>query len=335
MTCGTATQFFTRGLWAHVVLSFMLAGSADFAQAEESSTDADARYRSALKEALAEYDASHFEEARILFRRAHDINPNARTLRSIGMASFELRDYVSAMRALSAALVETRKPLSLDQRTHAQGLLERSRMYVDIYTLKISPADARVLIDGRAPDSEPDGTVLLGFGSHNLEVSKPGFELRALVVDVHGGERKDLAVTLERNPAPGVRPGAPGAVGQLPPAEKVFRSAAGGGSSGAGWFFAAGGAAALVSGGAGYLWWLENNELKRCHPPDGRTCTNGSAITSRRNLALGTTLAAGAAAVTMAVIGMLSLDPSPSLPADKSALACTVSFSGFLCAKTF
>ena len=275
MTCGTATQFFTRGLWARVVLSFMLAGSA-----------------------------------------AHEINPNARTLRSIGMASFELRDYVSALRALSAALVETRKPLSLDQRTHAQGLLERSRMYVGIYTLKISPADARVLIDGRAPDSEPDGTVLLGFGSH-------------------GGERKELAVTLERTPALAVRSGAPGAVGQPPPAEKVFRPGASGGSSGAAWFFAAGGAAALVSGGAGYLWWFENNELKRCHPPDGRTCNNGSAITSRRNLALGTTLAAGAAAVTMAVIGILSLDPGPSLPAAKSALACTVSFSGFLCAKTF
>jgi hypothetical protein len=73
-------------------------------------------------------------------------------------------------------------------------------MYVDIYTLKILPADARVLIDGRAPDTEPDGTVLLGFGSHNLEASKPGFVLRTLVVNVRGGERKELAMTLERKP---------------------------------------------------------------------------------------------------------------------------------------
>src|ERR1700690_1915721 len=201
MVRGTTTQLSKHRLCAGVVLALVLASAV--AMAEEGSTpDADARYRSTLKDALAEYDASHFEEARILFRRAHEINPNARTLRSIGMASFELRDYVAAVRALTAALVETRKALNSEQRTHAQGLLERSRMYVDIYSLKISPADARVLIDGRAPDAEPDGTVLLGFGTHNLEVSKPGFVLRAMAVNVRGGERKELAMTLERKPVP-------------------------------------------------------------------------------------------------------------------------------------
>ena len=340
MICGTAFRLSRRDLWLRVVLSLMLAGSAHVAQAEESSTlDADARYRSALKDALAEYDASHFEEARILFRRAHEINPNARTLRSIGMASFELRDYVEAVRTLSASLVETRKALSLDQRAHVQGLLERSRMFVDIYTLKISPADARVLIDGRAPDSEPDGTLLLGFGSHNLEVSKPGFVLRTLVVNVHGGERKDLTMTLERKPALAVRPDAQGAtgVGLIPPLQSAVRPAASGGHSGAGWFFAAAGAAALLSGGSGYLWWVQNSELKTCHnPPAGRgPCNNESSITGRGNLAVGATLATGVAAVTLAVIGMLSLDRAPSVPAAQSALACTVSLTGLACAKTF
>jgi len=33
------------------------------------------RYRKAIKEGLAEYDALHFEEARSLFRRAHEISP--------------------------------------------------------------------------------------------------------------------------------------------------------------------------------------------------------------------------------------------------------------------
>ena len=346
MICGTTLQPSTRHVCACVVLSLLLAGFTSFAQAEgASSLDADARYRSALKEALTEYDANHFEEARILFRRAHEINPNARTLRSIGMASFELRDYVSAVRALSAALLETRKPLSSDQRTHAQGLLERSRMYVDIYTLKISPPAARVLIDGRAPDTEPDGTVLLGFGSHNLEASKPGFVLRTLVVDVRGGERKDLTMTLERKPADTPGPdavGVPEAVGTSPfevdkasPSDKVATPMASDGHSGLGWFLSAGGAA-LASGGAGYLWWFQNNELKSCHnPPQDQLCTNQSAILSRRNLAVGATLGTGVAAITLAVIGMLTHDSAQSVPADKSALACTLSPTGFVCARAF
>ena len=346
MNRSTATQLSKRGLWTRVALLFVLAGPIGVAVAEESTTsDADARYRSTLKDALAEYDAGHFEEARVLFRRAHEINPNARTLRGIGMASFELRDYVAAVRTLSAALVETRKALNAEQRTHAQGLLERSRMYVDIYTLKISPADARLLIDGRAPDTEPDGTVLLGFGSHNIEASKPGFVLRTMAVNVRGGERKELAMTLERKSAG--RPGEPGAPEadqtSSPPEsvhnplpEKVVRASQGGGNSGAAWFLTAGGAA-LLSAGAASLWLIENNELKSCHNPPSNDyrCNNESAITSRRNLAIGATVATGAAAITLAVIGLVTRDWADDAPSARSALSCTVLPSGFLCAKAF
>lgn len=337
MILGTPPQLFRRGLLVLVVLALVTASPV--AVAEEASTpDADARYRSALKDALAEYDASHFEEARILFRRAHDINPNARTLRSIGMASFELRDYVAAVRALSAALVDTRKTLNSEQRTHVQGLLERSRMYVDIYSLKITPADARVLIDGRAPDAEPDGTVLLGFGTHNLEVSKPGFVLRTMVVNVRGGERKELAMTLERKPVAAAVTATPGATGvsrSSSPGDAASPSG-GEGHSGAGWFIAAGGAA-LLSGGAGTWWLLRNKELTSCHnPPQGYPpCINESAISGERNLAMGATLATGAAAITLAVIGMLRGDPAGPAPSARSALSCTVLPSGLLCSKAF
>jgi hypothetical protein len=347
MNRGTTTQLPTRGLWERVVVLFVLAAPVAVVQAEESSAfDTDARYRSTLKDALAEYDANHFEEARALFRRAHEINPNARTLRGIGMASFELRDYVAAVRTLSAALVETRKPLSAEQRIHAQGLLERSRMYVDICTLKISPADARVLIDGRTPDTESDGTVLLGFGSHNLEAGKPGFVLRTLVVNVRGGERKELAMTLERKATAVVRPGDPSVpeADQASPThesvdrsrpEKVVRTSQGDGNSGAPWFFAASGAA-LLSAGAGSVWLIQNNELKSCHnPPANLRCDNESVITSRRNLAVGATLATGATAITLAVIGVLSRDTAGNTPSARSALSCAVSPSGFLCAKAF
>jgi hypothetical protein len=332
MIGGMTTRLSKRGLWARVVLVLVIASPVARAQ-EDSTPDPDARYRNALKDALAEYDASHFEEARILFRRAHEINPNARTLRSIGMASFELRDYVAAVRALSAALIDTRKPLNSEQRTHAQGLLERSRMYVDVYTLKISPADVRLLIDGRAPDTEPDGTILLGFGVHNLEVSKPGFVLRTMVVNVRGGERKELAMTLERKPTAAAQSPAPSAeVGQNSPRQKVVSSASSGGHSKAGWLIAAGGAA-VASGGAVYGWLVENHEIARCHTSS--RCNNYDAIVSRRNLAVGATVATGVVAISLAVIGILSGDSDRPAPSARSALSCTVLPSGLVCSKSF
>jgi tetratricopeptide (TPR) repeat protein len=336
MTGDKTTQLSTRALWTRVLVAIWLVSSVGVAAAQEgSASDADARYRSALKDALVEYDASHFEEARILFRRAHEINPNARTLRSIGMASFELRDYVAAVRALSAALVEMRKSLNAEQQTHAQGLLERSRMYVDVYTLKISPTDARVLIDGRSPDSEPDGTVLLGFGTHNLEASKPGFVLRTLVVNVRGGERKELAMNLERKPVAAAPPVAIQTGTSMSPSTASLPSGDGG-HSGAGWFIAAGGTA-LVSAGAGALWLFQNKEFTSCHnpPSDQLRCNNESAILTKRNLAVGATLGTGVAAISLAVIGILTRDPTGPSPGNHSALSCTVLPSGFLCAKSF
>jgi len=69
-------------------------------------------YRALINDAAAEYDAKHFAEARALFRRAHELEPSARTWRGMGMAAFELRDYVKSLRALEASLVDSRLPLS-------------------------------------------------------------------------------------------------------------------------------------------------------------------------------------------------------------------------------
>ena len=293
----------------------------------------DAVYRANVKDALAEYDARHFEEARILFRHAHELQPNARTLRGIGMASFELRDYVSAVRALSAALQETNKALSPEQRAHAQGLLERSQLFVDAYTLKITPPDARVLVDARPPDSESDGTVLLGFGPHSLEVSKPGYHLRTFTVDVRGGERKELIMTLERKlpavPLPAVAPAAATGGQKLPAAPP-----ADGPRSGAGWLLA-GGAAGLLGVGAGTLWIFENDQLSSClNAPEGLRCKNQHDIETKRNMAVGATLVAGAAAVTMAIIGIVSGPSAPNASA-RSSLACSVVPSGVVCSTAF
>ncbi len=167
-------------------------------------------YRKTIEDGLAEYDAHHFEEARSLFRRAHTMSPNARTFRGIGMTSFELRDYVSAVHNLSSALHDVRKPLSAVQRKQTQDLLDRSRLFVDVYTLTVSPQDAHVLVDGSAPEFESDGTLMLGFGQHTVEVRAPGMVARTLPIDVRGGERKELSVTLESEAAAHAETPSPG-----------------------------------------------------------------------------------------------------------------------------
>ena len=290
----------------------------------------DPAYKKAIDEGLAEYDARRFEEARILFRRAHEISPNARTLRGIGMTSFELRDYVSAVHNLSAAVQDERKPLSSGKREHTLELLARSRMFVDVYILTVSPKNAQVLVDGNAPEYESDGTLMFGFGSHTIEVKAPGMVPRTLPLDVRGGQRKELSVSLE--PAPvAPTPGAPPvatATEPLPPTVS---------NGGAIAWLIAGGGAALLAGGAGYYLYTRQTQLDNCHnPAPDLQCTNESSMKTWRNVALGMTIGAGVAALTMALIGILSWDSAGPAPSQApSAFNCMVSPLGVSCGSTF
>jgi len=295
----------------------------------------DPAYRKAIKEGLAEFAALHFEEARSLFRRAHDINPNARTFRGIGMTSFELRDYVAAVRNLSAALEDTRKPLSLEQRKSAKDLLDRSRMLVDAYSITVSPRKARVLIDGRAPEFDADGTLLLDVGLHNLEVSAPGMIMRSLSINVRGGERKELSVTLERAFVDTAQPTDAAGIGQgiqAKPTRKVVSNKA------ATTWLLGGGGAALLAGGLGIYWASRQSELQSCrHPADpvNDVCDVESTLTIERNLAIVATLGVGAAALTMGLIGVLSWQSAPPAAKKHSALNCTVNPFGVTCGGHF
>jgi tetratricopeptide (TPR) repeat protein len=290
-------------------------------------------YRKAIKEGLAEYDALRFEEARSLFRRAHSISPNARTFRGMGMTSFELRDYVSAVRNLSAALQDKRKPLSAEQRIQTRELLDRSRMFLDVCTLTVSPPKARVIIDGHAPEFEPDGTLLLGFGAHTLEARAPGMATRSLPINVRGGERRVLAVTLAPASVAGVG-SANARVAQVVTAAKPA-STVSSNRSAAAWLWASGGTA-LLAAGAGIYWARQNSQLNSCRNPLNHwACTNESTLKTQRNIGLGATVGTGAAALTMALIGILSWNSGhPSAP-NHSALGCVVSPSSIACERSF
>lgn len=292
--------------------------------------DDNAAYLRAIRDGVAEYDAGHYEEARSLFRRAHELSPNARTYRGMGMTSFELRDYVPAVRNLAAALQDKRKPLTTEQRKETQDLLERSRQFVDVYAIKVVPPEARLIIDGRPPELEPDGTVLLGFGVHTVEAKAPKLAPAWASVEVRGGERKDLVLSLSPLlPVPsGPAAARPSLVERPSATARSSRRAA------AAWLWSGAGLAALA-GGAGYYWYRQQSELDECRAPAAAdmVCTTEGSLVTQRNLGVGATLGLGAAAVTAAVIGIVKWN---TLPAKGGvALACTVLPNGAACGGRF
>jgi hypothetical protein len=253
-----------------------------------------------ITDAVSEYDAGHFEEARALFRRAHAQSPSARTLRGIGMASFELRDYVEATRALGAALREQRHPLSPELRQHVHGLLARAETYVGRFTLHLRPANTSLVVDGVPPELEPDGTLLLSFGRHQIVARCPSCAQSERDIEVIGGERQTLEIAPELGPR-----------GRLdgPAATQTTAPSAGGdGSESAGtgrsntpyWL---GGTALVATAGAiaGAFWWHDRSgQLDDCRMSTMH-CQNEQTLSTQSNIAAGVTLGFGAAAITTAI----------------------------------
>lgn len=167
------------------------------AQEDEVTDERDAQYRALIRDAVEQSRDGRLQEALALFLRAHEIRPSARTLRGIGLVRFGLQDYAGTIRALSASLTDERRPLDDDDHAEAEQILARARSFVAQVQLSLSPEDMRVSSDGLAIEREPDGSVLLNPGSHELRFEAEGHQVDTRQLTVEGGATPTLEVTLE------------------------------------------------------------------------------------------------------------------------------------------
>jgi hypothetical protein len=155
-------------------------------------------YQALIAQAVREFDAQNFQEARALFVKAHASYPNARALRGLGVAEFELRNYRSSADHLTQALASQVKPLAGALRAQTEETLARARAFLGELHLTVHPRWARVSIDG-APIDIVDGTpVVLQVGDYLLEVRAPGYLAEKRPLSVHGGDRHELAIRLTK-----------------------------------------------------------------------------------------------------------------------------------------
>jgi hypothetical protein len=175
-------------------------------------------YRSTVREALSEYHAKNFQEARRLFEDAHRLYPNARTLRGLGMTAYELRSYRESVSFLKSALEAQAKPLEGNLRIETEKLLSRAERFVGKLTIQVTPADANVMIDNDPVVLGPE-PVVLEIGDHTFEFHAEGYLPESRSLYVKGRENETWTVVLNKVPAPVV------AAPVVPPPEEVARQA--------------------------------------------------------------------------------------------------------------
>ena len=157
-----------------------------------------AGYSAAIDRGIKEFDLGNYAEARSAFRQAHNLYPNARTLRGLGKAEFELKNYRASVEFLEAALSSPVRPLSADLRQDVEALLARARSYVAHYDLQLTPPAAQVLLDGEQLRLAPGDKLVLEVGDHLLEVRAGGYQPHRRTLRVTGGTQQVLRIQLQQ-----------------------------------------------------------------------------------------------------------------------------------------
>jgi tetratricopeptide (TPR) repeat protein len=269
-------------------------------EAAGAGTQADeARYQQKVAEAIAEYGRGNWAEARALFQQAHVLSPSARTWRTLGMTAFELRDYVSALRELSASLADARRPLDDKLRGEVGALLGRTRAFVGRFSVRIEPSTATLYVDDRAAQLETNESLLLGLGEHVLRAVAKGYApvQRSLHVDGREDASVELKLEPEAQPSLVARPTTGPA---LRPAQPVTPSSGKGSGHILTWIAAA--SAVAFGGGAIALRVASDDEFGRlkqqCHAACKPGTVDDSKLSTLETLTTVSAITAGVAAVT-------------------------------------
>ena len=246
--------------------------------ASEPAGDEPQAYKAVIKQALQEFDAGNFAEARALFLRAHELAPSARTLRALGLTEFQLRHYVEADKLLEQALQDSRHALTREQRTEVEHMLERARAYVGRYRIQLTPAGATLAVDGQAAALDPGAPLLLDVGEHTLLVRAEGYADEERHLDVRGREDESLSIELHAKApeAPGATEYAADGGGARPAPAADTRS-----SNTAAWITVGVSGAVFVAGGV--LLAIALSDVRRVEHPaqDTRIQRNRDLVQSR------------------------------------------------------
>lgn len=157
----------------------------------DSARDGDATYSKLVADAVSAFDAGRFRESRELLTRAHQLRPNARTLRGMGLAAFEEGRYSLAVLALDAALNETRQPIGGEQRSECEQLRAEADALTARYAVSGLPAGAELRVDGEEPVWDSAGYLLVDQGTHTLTLRQSG-ETRSWTLAARGGRRSEF-----------------------------------------------------------------------------------------------------------------------------------------------
>ncbi|MCC7542732.1 MAG: PEGA domain-containing protein [Deltaproteobacteria bacterium] len=143
-------------------------------------------------------DEERWGEALEYLRRSRAIVERPSTVFNIAAALLRLGRPTEGIEALQAFLRIVDRNAEAQRYAEAQQMLTTAQGSVVRLTLTVSPAHARVRVDGTDREGEgPTREILLDPGRRAVEATAPGFDSRTLTVEALPGARETRSITLQ------------------------------------------------------------------------------------------------------------------------------------------
>jgi hypothetical protein len=210
-----------------------------------------------FEHAIKLYEDADYALALAEFERVYELVPDYRVLYNIGQVSIQMGRYARAFRTLKEYVARGGAELAPDRAAAVQADLTLLSGKVARVSLQVEQAGAQISIDGtavgRSPLTEP---LVVDVGEHRVQVELAGYVSRNQSLTLAGGDRREVAITLQATPsaapttAPAAAPREKLPVAPAPPVDKTSSNR--GTWLGVGWATTGALAAgALVSGALG------------------------------------------------------------------------------------
>lgn len=183
-----------------LVRSFFIAAivvaSSLSSRAEAQSEAERAQARVAFQSGVEHYAAERFEEALRAFQEAYRIAPHPSVRVNMANCYEQLGRLVEALDHFQRFLIEA-EGASAEQQRDVRAAVRRLRARVGEVFFRVEPEGAQVAIAGSQTRTAPIlESVALPAGQHRIEVTLGGYQTEVREIDVTGGSRAEVRVSL-------------------------------------------------------------------------------------------------------------------------------------------
>lgn len=155
--------------------------------------------RSHFQNGVKLFNGSNWKGALAEFDAAYKLKPGPSSLKNIALCQKELFRYTDAIDTLKKLLARHQSEISADEQKSLRDAITELGSLVGSVVVRVTPAEARVFLDGRALEpNELGASTQLNTGEHVVVAEAPGYARVARTIRVAGAQRDvpiDLALT--------------------------------------------------------------------------------------------------------------------------------------------